>query len=84
MSVHDDVRRHILDEVGWSKDPEDLTGAVDLIEQHVLDSLAVVELSVLLEQWYGVEVSPSEMVYDNFHSIDAIAAYVARKRRPVR
>jgi acyl carrier protein len=40
----------------------------------------VVEFSVLLEQRYGVEVKASELVYEHFHSLGAIAAFVAVKR----
>jgi acyl carrier protein len=81
MTVQDDIRRYIIDELGWTGDPGELTDDLDLIEHQVLDSLSVVEFSVLLEQRYGVEVRASELVYEHFHSLGAIAAYVAAKQR---
>jgi acyl carrier protein len=81
MTVQDDIRRYIIDELGWTGDPGELTDDLDLIEHQVLDSLSVVEFSVLLEQRYGVEVRASELVYEHFHSLGAIAAYVATKQR---
>jgi acyl carrier protein len=80
MTVQDDIRRYIIDELGWTGDPAELTDDLDLIDNQVLDSLSVVEFSVLLEQRYGVEVKASELVYEHFHSLGAIAAFVAVKR----
>jgi len=80
MTVQQDVRRYIVDELGWTGDPETLTDDIDLIKHRVIDSLSVVELSTLLEQWYGVEVDVTELVYEHFHSIGAIAKFVAAKR----
>lgn len=83
MTVHtvqDDIRRYLTDQMGWSGDPDTLTGELNLIDHHVLDSLAVVELATLLEQWYGVKVEAAELIYDNFHSLDAIATFVDNKR----
>ena len=80
MTVQDDIRRYIIDELGWTGDPAELTDDLDLIEHQVLDSLSVVEFSVLLEQRYGVEVRASELVYEHFPALGAIAAYVAGKQ----
>jgi acyl carrier protein len=83
MTVQDDIRHYIIDELGWSGDPAELTDDLDLIENQVLDSLSVVEFSVLLEQRYGVQVRATELVYEHFHSLRAIAAYVARRQPAV-
>lgn len=80
MTVQHDVRRYIVDELGWTGDPASLTDDTDLIKQRVIDSLSVVELSTLLEQWYGVEVDVTELVYEHFHSIGAIAKFVEAKQ----
>ncbi|MGH3737545.1 MAG: acyl carrier protein [Micromonosporaceae bacterium] len=80
MSVQDDIRRYIVDEIGWTGDVTTLTDDLDLIGQRVIDSLSVVELSTLLEQWYGIQVDAAELVYRNFSSIGAIAEFVAAKR----
>ncbi len=80
MTVQDDIRRYVIEELGWVGDPETLTDELDLIDEHVLDSLAVVELATRLEEEYGVEVEATELVYDHFHSIGAIAKFVDSKR----
>ena len=83
MTVQADIRRYVTDDMGWSGDAAALTDDLDLIDHHVLDSLAVVELATLLEQWYGVRVEAHELVYDNFRSLTAIAAFVENKRLTV-
>ncbi|MGH3647264.1 MAG: acyl carrier protein [Micromonosporaceae bacterium] len=80
MSVQDDIRRYIVEEIGWGGDVASLTDDLDLIEHRVIDSLSVVELSTLLEQWYGIQVDAAELVYRHFHSLGAIAEFVASKR----
>ncbi|NUS71857.1 MAG: acyl carrier protein [Corynebacteriales bacterium] len=80
MTVQEQIRRYVIDEMGWSGEQKTLTDDLDLIDHHVLDSLAVVELSTLLEQWYGFRVEATELVYANFNSLGAIAKYVEHKR----
>lgn len=83
MSIQDDLRRYITQEMGWAGDPATLTGDLDLIEHHVLDSLAVVELATIVEQNYGVTVEATELLYGNFHCLDAIAGFIEGKRATV-
>jgi acyl carrier protein len=52
----------------------------DLFESGVLDSFALVELLVLLEQEFGVKVSIDDLELDNFGSIVRIASWVAAHR----
>ncbi len=83
VTVQDDIRRYITDDLGWGGDPTELTEDLDLIAARVVDSLSIVELSTLLEQWYGVQVDVTELLYDNFHSLGAIAGFVERKKLAV-
>ena len=50
------------------------------LEHHVLDSTGFLELIAHLEETYAIRVGDDEMVPDNLDSLDAVAAYVARKR----
>lgn len=80
-SVQEDIRRYIIDELGWAGERDTLTDSYNLIDNQVLDSLSVVEFSVLLEQRYHVEVTAVDLVYENFHSLGAIDAFVTRKQQ---
>lgn len=52
----------------------------DLLASGVLDSLALVELLVQLETRYGIQISLEKLDFDDFRSVAAIAAFVARER----
>ena len=83
MTVQIEIRRFVTEQMGWPGDPDTLTDELNLLEHHVIDSLAVVELATQLEQQYGFRVEATELVYDHFHSLDAIAAFVGKKRATV-
>lgn len=51
-----------------------------LLESGVLDSMTMVDLIAHLEQTYAISVDEDDMIPENFDSVDAIAAYVARKQ----
>lgn len=50
---------------------------VDLIGEGVLDSLAIMRLLSHLESEYGASVAPGDIVPQHFHSVRAVAAYLA-------
>jgi len=50
----------------------------DLVATGVLDSLALIELLLRLEQSFGVQISVDDLELDNFRSIDSIARFVER------
>ncbi len=49
---------------------------------HILDSTGFIELITFVEETWGFAVADEEMVPENFDSLAAIDAYVARKRAP--
>lgn len=52
----------------------------DLLATGVLDSLALVELLVQIEARYGVQISLEKLDFEDFRSVAAIAAFIARER----
>lgn len=52
------------------------------LESGVLDSTGVLELVVFLDQAFSVKVDDAELVPDNLDSINAICAFLERKRQP--
>jgi hypothetical protein len=46
-----------------------------------LDSLAIVELIVALQNWFGIEIKDDEIVGDIFESLGRLAAFVRGKVR---
>jgi D-alanine--poly(phosphoribitol) ligase subunit 2 len=48
----------------------------DLLESGVLDSMTLVDLLLGLELEFGIQVMIAELDFDNFRSLDRIAALV--------
>lgn len=63
-------------------DPAALADRASLLEQGVIDSTGVLEVIMYLESTFGIAVEDSEMLPENLDSIEAIAAFVARKKLP--
>jgi len=49
----------------------------DLLAAGIIDSLALVELLLRLEQTFGIQISVDDLELDNFRSIESIARFVA-------
>lgn len=69
------VVTEITGELELGKVPHD----EDLLAADLIDSLGITELVSFLEASYGIKVADEDLTPDNFRSIDAIAAFVARK-----
>jgi len=75
------LRRYVDDNfiMGATSGPT-LTDQDSFLEHHVLDSTGFLELIAYVEETYGIKVGDDEMIPENLDSIDAVAAFVARKR----
>jgi len=51
----------------------------DLVDTGLLDSLALMNVLLHLEQEFGVEISIDDLEIDNFRSIATIAEFIKRK-----
>jgi D-alanine--poly(phosphoribitol) ligase subunit 2 len=71
----DAVRRLIADRLHIDEPAPDL----DLIDNGVLDSLALVELLFELERTFGIELALEELDIENFRTPTRIAAFAGRQ-----
>ncbi len=55
-------------------------GDASLRDLGVVDSTGVLELVAFLEQEHGIVIEDSELLPENLDSVNAIAAFVERKR----
>jgi acyl carrier protein len=52
----------------------------NLFSTGVLDSIAVMQLVVFIEERFGVKVPDEDVALENFQSVSAIASYLERRR----
>jgi acyl carrier protein len=50
------------------------------MDAQLLDSTGFLELVQFLEETYAIKIEDEEMMPDNLDSLDAVAAFVSRKR----
>jgi acyl carrier protein len=75
------IRAYIATSFGHRGGRADLNGHLDLLEQGILDSTAVLEVIAFMEQDLGITVDDEDMVPDNLGTISHMVAFVDRKRR---
>lgn len=73
-----DIRTFIVENFLFGK-AEGLIDDTSFLDQGVIDSTGVLELVAHLEVTYGVKVKDEELLPENLDSINAVAAYLAKK-----
>ena len=79
ISVRQEIRHFIIQNFLFGQDQEFDEGA-SFLESGIIDSTGVLELVAHLEETYDVKVKDDELTPDNLDCINAIVAYLARKR----
>jgi acyl carrier protein len=54
----------------------------ELLESRILDSMAVMELVMFLEDEFGVQASERDVVQANFSTLRRVASYVRSRHAP--
>ena len=78
--VRVELRTFIADNFLYLRPGIELADGDDLLARGILDSLGFVELVEEVQARYEIAVEDDEITEDNFGSIDAIVAFVRRKR----
>jgi acyl carrier protein len=79
MEIQEQIREYILENFMYSDDSDELRGDLSLIDSGIMDSTGVLELVGFIEESFGIQVEDTELVPENFDSVDRITAYIQRK-----
>ncbi|YCM46536.1 acyl carrier protein [Verrucomicrobiaceae bacterium 227] len=72
--------RQLIDEQLFSLD-HSVTDDSDLYEEG-LDSMALMQLILLLEQEFGIVLDPADLNRDNFASLNELSRFIGSKNQP--
>lgn len=75
------MRDKIIDILNGIRPEFDFTESVDFIEEGMLDSFDIVALVDSLESEFGVIVSGTDVVPENFCSVDAILRMIETSKK---
>lgn len=79
MSQLHSLKQYIIQEFVPDGKAMDITDDMDLIQNGILDSLAVLKLVAFVEDSFDISLEPEEIDPENLKSIAAIAALIAEK-----
>jgi acyl carrier protein len=79
MTIEQQVRTFITDELNWPGDAAELTPDYPLVQNRVVDSLGIMQLLSFLEERFGIAIADDEFVPENFASIRSITDFVDSK-----
>jgi acyl carrier protein len=51
-----------------------------MIDEGIIDSFGLVEIATFLEQEFHISITDTDMIRDNFGSVNKIVKFVSRKR----
>lgn len=74
------IKQYLLENFLFSTDESALGDGDSLIRGGILDSTGIHELVLFIEEEFQLTVAPEEMTPANFDSVEAVDAFVARKR----
>lgn len=79
MEIKNELRGYILENFLFTEQEGELQDDVSLIDSGVIDSTGVLDLVDFIEENYEVQVPDTDLVPDNFDSVDRIVAYIKRR-----
>jgi acyl carrier protein len=74
-----DVRQAVRNFINMSINIDGLGDDENLFESGIVNSLFAVQLTTFVEKHFDIEVGMDDLDIDNFKSVNATAAFVARK-----
>jgi len=74
------VRGYILENLLFSNDPTELPNDASLLDRGIIDSTGVLEIVLFLEGEFDIQIKASEMLPENFDTVNNMVAFVQRLR----
>lgn len=80
MNLPQQLREHLVDHIIKGNAPEHFDDDYNLIDEGILDSLAIMNLIAWLEKHFSIEFDEGDIVLENFNSVNALLNFVQRKQ----
>lgn len=84
MSIENVIERYIVDQLLFGENEVKLDPDQNLINGGLLDSVAILQLIVFIEEQFNVTVEDGEVLPDNFQSINRIKDFVEGKQQALK
>lgn len=75
-----EVRNYLLENHLFTDDQAQLANDASLLEKGIIDSTGILEVIMFLESKFAVSVKDSEMLPENFDSVNNIVRFIHRQQ----
>jgi len=75
------IKDYISKEVVTGSNRPVIDDETKLIESGILDSLSVLQVVMYIEDKFGIQAGPEEIVAENFETVSAMSRYVLSKEK---
>ena len=79
MSIEDQIKQYVAENILFSDNGYTYPDDVSFLEEGIIDSLGVLELSMFVEETFGFQVVQQDLTPENFDSVNNLAAYIRKK-----
>ena len=80
-----DIQKKLIDFIcdAFMVEEDEIILDESLVDQGIIDSIGLIELSSFLASTWGIQVEEKEMTKDNFGSVKKIIAFIQEKLKSV-
>lgn len=79
MDTKEKIRNYITDNLIFAQDDSAIEDDVSLLEAGIMDSVAVMELVLFVEEEFQLEIDDNEIIPENFDSISNLSNFIHAK-----
>lgn len=76
MSIEDQIRSYLGEYLLFSDNGLEYSNDDSFLESGIVDSVAVMELTLFVEETFGISVEDQEITPDNFDSVNKLAQFI--------
>lgn len=80
MSIVEELQNYILREFSFNHNKKTIDPDENLLEQGIVDSSGIMQLTEYLEDKFGIQISNEDIVPENFQSINSLQKLIHSKQ----
>lgn len=78
--IENKIRKFLAENFILSEQVDQLSASESFLEKGIIDSTGVLELVFFVEDQFGIQIDTSEVLPENFDSINNLSAYIRTKQ----
>lgn len=80
LEIENKIRQFLVENFVLSEQVDEMGFDESFLENGVVDSTGILELVFFAEDQFGIQIDTSDVLPENFDSINRLAAYIRRKQ----